>query len=65
MHAFSVVTVGSTQCLDMIVGNVENDLEHGFVKHRLNCLWTTDPVSFIGYWRNLIQTKIVIARNFN
>ena len=28
----------------MTVGKIENGLEHGFVKHRLNCLLITDPV---------------------
>ena len=31
------------KCLDMIVGKIENGLERGFVKHRLNCLLKTDP----------------------
>ena len=42
-----LVTVGSRQCLDMIVGKIENDLERGFVKHRLNCLLITDPMCLI------------------
>ena len=29
----------------MIVGKIENDLGRGFVKHRLNCLLITDPLS--------------------
>ena len=29
----------------MTVGKIENGLERGFVKHRLNCLLITDPVS--------------------
>ena len=28
----------------MIVGKIENGLERGFVKHRLNCLLITDPI---------------------
>ena len=28
----------------MIVGKIENGLERGFVKHRLNCLFMTDPL---------------------
>ena len=40
-----LVTVGSRQCLDMIVGKIENGfIERGFVKHRLNCLLITDPL---------------------
>ena len=36
------VTVGRRkQCLVMI--EIENGLERGFVKHRLNCLLITDP----------------------
>ena len=31
----------------MIVGKIENGLERSFVKHRLNCLLITDPVSFV------------------
>ena len=31
----------------MIFGKIENGLERGFVKHRLNCLLITDPVSFV------------------
>ena len=42
-----LVTVGSRQCLDMIGGKIGDGLEHGFVKHRLNCLLKTDPV-FLG-----------------
>ena len=38
-----VTKLGSRQCLDMIVGKIENGLERGFVKHRLNCLLITDP----------------------
>ena len=30
---------------DMTVRKIENGLERGFVKHRLNCLLITDPVS--------------------
>ena len=30
-----LATVSSSQCLDMIVGKIENGLERGFVKHRL------------------------------
>ena len=34
-----LVTVGSRQCLDMIVGKIENGLERGFVKHyKLNSI---------------------------
>ena len=28
----------------MTVGKIENGLERGFVKHRLNCLLITDPL---------------------
>ena len=42
-----LVTVGSRQCLDMIVGKIENGLVRGFVKHRLNCLLITDPTFLI------------------
>ena len=38
-----LVTVSSRQCLVMTIGKIENGLEHGFVKHRLNCLLITDP----------------------
>ena len=38
-----LVIVNSRHCLDMIVGKIENGLERGFVKHRLNCLLITDP----------------------
>ena len=31
----------------MIVGNIENGLEHGFVKHCLKCLLITDPKSYV------------------
>ena len=30
----------------MIVGKIENGLDRGFVKHRLNCLLIADPISF-------------------
>ena len=30
----------------MTVGKIENGLERGFVKHRLNCLLITDPLCF-------------------
>ena len=30
----------------MTVGTIENGLEPGFVKHRLNCLLMTDPKNF-------------------
>ena len=43
-----LVIVSSRQCLDMTVGKLEDGLESGFVKHRLNCLLITDPKSFIG-----------------
>ena len=43
--ASRLVTVGSRQCLDMIVGKIENGLERGFVKHCQNCLSITDPMS--------------------
>ena len=42
-----LVTVGSRQCLDMTVGKIENGLERGFVKHRLNCPLITDPRSLL------------------
>ena len=38
-----LVTVNSRHCSDMTVGKIENGLERGFVKHRLNCLLITDP----------------------
>ena len=38
-----LVTVDSRQCLDMTVGKIENGLERGFVKHRLNRVLKTDP----------------------
>ena len=41
-----LVTIGSGHCFDMIFGKIENDLERGFVKHRLNCLLITDPYDF-------------------
>ena len=28
----------------MTVGKIDNGLERGFVKHRLNCLLITDPM---------------------
>ena len=31
----------------MIVGKIGNGLEGGFVKYRLNCLFITNPVSFV------------------
>ena len=37
------MTVSSRQCLDVTVDKIENGLERGFVKHRLNCLLITDP----------------------
>ena len=43
-----LVTVGSRQYLDVIFGKIENGLERGFVKHRLNCLFITDPDWFCG-----------------
>ena len=43
-----LVTVSSRQCLDLTVGKIENGLERGFVKHRLNCLLITDPLSLPG-----------------
>ena len=30
----------------MTVGKIENNLEHGFVKHHLNCLLVTDPMTW-------------------
>ena len=30
----------------MTVGKIENGLERGFIKHRLNCLLITHPVGF-------------------
>ena len=42
-----LVTVNSRQCLDMTVGKIENGLERGFVKHRLNCLSITDPMTLL------------------
>ena len=33
-----LVTVGSTQGLDTIVGKIENGLERGFIPSKLNCL---------------------------
>ena len=41
-------TVGSRQRLDVIIGKIENDLERGFAKHRLNCPLITDPDWFCG-----------------
>ena len=41
-----LATVNSRQCLNMIGGKIENVLERGFVKHRLNCLFITDPKFF-------------------
>ena len=38
-----LATVSSSQCLDMTGGKIENGLERGFVKHRLNYLLITDP----------------------
>ena len=32
----------------MTVGKIENGLERGFVKHRLNCLFITDPIGLSG-----------------
>ena len=40
-----LVTISSRQCLDMIDGNIENGLERGFVKHRLNYVLIIDPKS--------------------
>ena len=36
----------------MIVGKIEDGLERGFVKHRLNCLSITDPESLLMYSDN-------------
>ena len=44
-----LVSVSSRQCLDTTVGKIENGLECGFVKHRLNCLLITDPMSRLTY----------------
>ena len=30
----------------MTIGKIENGLERGFVKHRLNCRFITDPMCF-------------------
>ena len=43
MQAFLLPS--AVQCLDTIVGKIENGLERGFVKHCLNCLLITDPTS--------------------
>ena len=34
----------------MTVGKIENGLERGFVKHRLNCLLVTDPIRCLLYF---------------
>ena len=31
----------------MIIGKIENDLERGFVEHRLSCLLITDPKNWL------------------
>ena len=38
MQAFLRLPSAVDLCLDMIAGKIENGLERGFVKHRLNCL---------------------------
>ena len=40
MQAFLVPSIA-----DIIVAKIENGLERGFVKHRLNCLLVTDTIS--------------------
>jgi len=36
-------TVHNNWCLDKIIGQIENDLEHSFVKHWLNSVYIFDP----------------------
>ena len=43
MQAFLLLSA-TRQCLDVTVGKIEDGLERGFVKHRLNCLLITDPL---------------------
>ena len=46
----------------MIVGKIENGLERGFVKHRLDCLLITDPLCFCPIVVLTIFNLVPIAR---
>ena len=41
-----VKCMGQLFKIDMAVGKIKNILERGFVKHRLNCLLITDPMTW-------------------
>ena len=48
----------------MIVGKIENGIERGFVKHRLNCLLITDPLyhhALIKQSRSYLILRVIIS----
>ena len=47
----------------MTVGKIENGLERGFVKHRLNCLLITDRLCFVVYLQGIEEGSLDMLDN--
>ena len=48
----------------MTVGKIENGLERGFVKNRLNCLLITDPKFLTYFFDQIEERSSQLVRNF-
>ena len=65
LDASLLATVSSSQCLDMAGGKIENGLEHGFVKCRLNYLLITYPLRLTTEMKATEQSTLFIILRCN